>query len=63
MVAHVDQIGEDPFGPYTKPLAGPGDRRPPASVCSRIVVTVDRNRRISDVSDMVHMAISTVAYE
>ena len=52
VVARLDQIADDPFGPHTKPLAGPGNRRAARVGALRIVFTVDRDRRIVDVSDI-----------
>jgi mRNA interferase RelE/StbE len=52
VVARLDQVAEDPFGPHTKPLAGPGDRRAARVGALRIVFTVDRDRRIVEVSDI-----------
>jgi mRNA-degrading endonuclease RelE of RelBE toxin-antitoxin system len=52
VVARLDQVAGDPFGPHTKPLAGPGDRRSARVGALRIVFTVDRDRRVVDVSDI-----------
>ena len=42
----------NPFGPHTKPLAGPGAHRSARVGALRIVFTVDRDRRFVDVSDI-----------
>jgi mRNA interferase RelE/StbE len=52
VVARLDQVAEDPFGPHTKPLAGPGARRTARVGALRIVFTVDRDLRGVDVSDI-----------
>ena len=52
IVARLDQVAEDPFGPHTKPLAGPGDRRAARVGALRIVFTVDRDQHLVDVSDV-----------
>ena len=52
VVSRLDQIGEDPFAAHTKPLAGPAGRRAARVGGLRIVFTVDRDRRIVEVSDI-----------
>jgi mRNA interferase RelE/StbE len=52
VVARLDQVAAEPFGPHTKPLAGPGDRRAARVGALRIVFTVDPDRRIVEVSDI-----------
>ena len=50
VVGRLDQVAEDPFGPHTKPLAGPGGRRSARVDALRIVFTVDRDQHLVDVS-------------
>jgi len=52
IVARLDQVGDDPFGPHTKPLEGPGARRAARVGGLRIVFTVDRDQRQVDVSEI-----------
>ena len=52
VVSRLDQVSEDPFGAHTKPLAGPGSRRAARVGGLRIVFTVDRERRVVEVSDI-----------
>jgi mRNA interferase RelE/StbE len=44
------QLATDPFGSYTKPLEGPGDRRAARVGDWRIVFTVDQDARRVNVS-------------
>jgi mRNA-degrading endonuclease RelE of RelBE toxin-antitoxin system len=52
VIGRLDQVAEDPFGPHTKPLSGPGAHRAARVGGLRIVFTVDRERRVVDVSDI-----------
>ena len=52
VVGRLDQVAEDPFGPHTKPLEGPGARRAARVGALRIVFTVVRDQRVVDVSDI-----------
>jgi len=52
IVSRLEQVAGDPFGPHTKPLAGPGHRRAARVGALRIVFTVDRDRQLVDVSDI-----------
>jgi mRNA-degrading endonuclease RelE of RelBE toxin-antitoxin system len=52
VVARLDQVAQDPFGPHTKPLAGPGARRAARVGALGIIFTVDRVRRMVEVSDI-----------
>jgi mRNA-degrading endonuclease RelE of RelBE toxin-antitoxin system len=52
VLGRLDQIAEDPYGPHTKPLQGGGGRRGARVGGLRIVFTVDRDRRVIDVSDI-----------
>jgi mRNA interferase RelE/StbE len=52
IIQRLDQLAEDPFGAYTKPLEGPGDRRSSRIGGWRIIFTVDRDQRFVDVSDI-----------
>jgi mRNA-degrading endonuclease RelE of RelBE toxin-antitoxin system len=52
IIARLDQVAEDPFGPHTKPLAGAGERRSARVGGLRIVFTVDLGQRVVEVSDI-----------
>jgi len=52
IVARLDQVGDDPFGPHTKLLEGPGARRAARVGGLRIVFTVDRDQSQVDVSEI-----------
>ena len=52
VVSRLDQIGDDPIGAHTKPLAGPGGRRAARVGGLRIVFTVDGDRHVVEVSDI-----------
>jgi mRNA interferase RelE/StbE len=52
VVARLEQIGDDPFGPHTKPLSGPGARRAARVGGLRIVFTVNRARQLVEVSEI-----------
>jgi len=52
IVGRLTQLAEDPFGPYTKPLQGAAGDRSSRVGGLRIVYTVDRDRRLVEVSDI-----------
>jgi mRNA-degrading endonuclease RelE of RelBE toxin-antitoxin system len=61
IVARLDQVADDPFGAHTKPLSGPGAHRAARVGALRIVFTVDRDRRVVDVSDRSVRADRSIA--
>jgi mRNA interferase RelE/StbE len=52
IVIRLDQVAEDPFGPHTKTLSGPGAHRAARVGALRIVFTVDREQRVVEVSEI-----------